>query len=71
MTFKEHQPAWLAKASRKKQIQAEAIGLYAGSHAIPRNSKLITDIGDVSELVRYTSSSQFSVQDVVQAYCHQ
>lgn len=71
MTLKEHQPAWLAKASRKKQIQADAISSYGGIYAIPRGFKLITDIGDVSELVRCTSSSRFSVQDVVQAYCHQ
>lgn len=71
MTLKEHQPAWLAKASRKKQIQADAISSYDGSHVIPREAKLITDIGDVSELVKCTISSQLSVQEVVQAYCAQ
>lgn len=70
MAIDEHQPEWLVKVTRKKQIQADAIGAFLDECAPPKSLNIVTAIDDVSRLAALIAEGKFSAREVVECYCY-
>lgn len=71
MAVEEQPPPWLVLASRKKQIQTEAIQSFLEKHAVPRDIATITNIASIDGLAKHIASGETTATIVAIAYCHQ